>query len=382
MDASDIRDKDSFKAWLETLPERVGEDEARRIAVWLAARMALRVLPLVWHFRTDKDTGRFDRSPTPVLRCLLISSASAKVPTVDFGKAAAAAAEAATAITDTASSANSIAHVATACFSAIAYVAASSDITDAAYHAGTASFAAYFAAGDAFATYDLISSDAFHLNAGVACLPLWPKRAPEGWLPLSEPSSGDWQFWINWYDDILQGRPQNGPMLAEIALIAPKHWDAGPEVVNPMIALIVEKHRLMAEAGALKEQVQQACTALHDLERRAHNNPPELVDEGVAEARQAITLIWEVLDQAETELAQPAPDPSKLKALAERLLALCKTIATYCGGKIDIALDKAAEELGGTGAKWAIHLGAASLASQHPQVQGFGRALLDFVAKL
>lgn len=147
-------------------------------------------------------------------------------------------------------------------------------------------------------------------------------------------------------------------------------------------ALIVLKYRLRAEAAALKGQVQQARTALHHLERRAHNNPPERVGEGVAEVRQAITVIWETLDAAETELAQPAPDPSKLKVLAAKLGELCITIAVYCGGKIDIALEKAAEEPGGTGAKWAIRLGAANLATQQPQVQSFGKALVEYATRL
>jgi len=56
----------------------------------------------------------------------------------------------------------------------------------------------------------------------------------------------DWQFWIDWYDALLAGRPmlgdagRTGEMLEQIALIDPATWDAGPEVVNPVIRGIYE----------------------------------------------------------------------------------------------------------------------------------------------
>jgi len=388
MDASEIRDEESFRAWLDTLPERVGEGEARRIAVWLASRAALRAWPLAWDFRTVGDLNAV-LTPLPVLRCLVISSIERTLPADDIRLAVAAAQATADPVKYHAyayAKPSSPINIATACADAVyAATLAASSTANAAFATKAAAAAVDAVNASLFATTTAESWQAISLDAqtdGAKSTPrLWPNGAPGRWPSFADPPDAGWQFWIDWYDDILNGRPQNWPMLTEIALIAPEHWDAGPDVVNPMIALIAEKYRLMAEAAALKEQVRQARTALHDLERRAHNNPPELVDEGVAEARQAITLIWEALDEAETELAKADPAPSKLKAIGARLIELGRSFVVYCGGKLDIALTVVIKEAAKTGTKWSIGLGATYFTAQQPQVQSLGKALMDLAAK-
>lgn len=57
----------------------------------------------------------------------------------------------------------------------------------------------------------------------------------------------DWSFWINWYENLLAGRPQNRALLTDIALIPDADWAKGPAHVNAMIAEIVEKHASVDE---------------------------------------------------------------------------------------------------------------------------------------
>ena len=78
VDVSEIKDRDSFKAWLESRPE----ESQRAEAILLANRIALRVLPIygVWAF--DQDPNR-DVTNTPIFRALLTSSVAAVSPT-DF----------------------------------------------------------------------------------------------------------------------------------------------------------------------------------------------------------------------------------------------------------------------------------------------------------
>ncbi len=62
-------------------------------------------------------------------------------------------------------------------------------------------------------------------------------------------AENDWSFWIEWYQAILDGRPQNIDMLTEIALIPSKDWEMGEDHVNGMIAGIVKRYRSEAEVA-------------------------------------------------------------------------------------------------------------------------------------
>jgi len=62
--------------------------------------------------------------------------------------------------------------------------------------------------------------------------PLWRSNNPIDHLWERKKSElqthpEDWSFWIDWYQHILDGRPQNWDMLEEIALIAPEDWEKG-----------------------------------------------------------------------------------------------------------------------------------------------------------
>lgn len=65
-------------------------------------------------------------------------------------------------------------------------------------------------------------------------------------------AQGDgWRFWVEWYDNALQGRPQDYDLLTKIALIDPEDWDKGADHVNALIADIRVKH--LAETRPLGE---------------------------------------------------------------------------------------------------------------------------------
>lgn len=59
----------------------------------------------------------------------------------------------------------------------------------------------------------------------------WQKRGP------------GWQFWIDWYEGYLTGKPLNPKMLEEIALIPSEDWDKGADHVNGEILKIVDSYR-------------------------------------------------------------------------------------------------------------------------------------------
>ncbi len=64
----------------------------------------------------------------------------------------------------------------------------------------------------------------------------------------------DWQFWIDWYESMLHGAPQNIDMLEEIALIDDAVWKDGLEAVNAAIAGIQGKY--LSQKAPLAERLE------------------------------------------------------------------------------------------------------------------------------
>ena len=76
--------------------------------------------------------------------------------------------------------------------------------------------------------------------------------------------------------------------------------------------------------------------------------------ESVRVVSQALNDTVEALDEAIEELQETKPDPSRLQRIGQTLLSAALVFGKYCVGLGDVALKKAAEELGSTGTKWAI----------------------------
>ena len=273
VESADIRDEESLKAWLEGQP--------RAVAVWIAARAAARVLPLWWQEVLKHDWAHEgDLTALPVLRSVLISSVAAVRPTKDIKATAADTADAARAAADAAVSAldaaadDDVHHVATArnavltATAAIGAVTASGDVATAHAAREAASWAVGATYGATASTHGLVLAgaawDAFGQDVAKAAggklpdaLPLWPGGAgplAAQWAEIKAqvagaPDAAGWQFWLDWYDALLKGRPMLGDaartweMLEKIALIDPETWDKGPEAVNPVIREIWEGYK-------------------------------------------------------------------------------------------------------------------------------------------
>lgn len=141
-----------------------------------------------------------------------------------------------------------------------------------------------FVASDVFATKDMFSlpnvfaddpfivegfwedigADVADFAAGkkastIRAAPLWRSNNPIDHLwerkkneLQSHPE--DWSFWIDWYQRILDGHPQNWEMLEEIALIDPEDWDKGAEHVNGLISGI--QARYLHKATPYSEKIE------------------------------------------------------------------------------------------------------------------------------
>lgn len=350
-DGLDINDRESLEAWLE--------DQPREAAVWIASRAAARVLPVWWEaVLTEEWAGEDMLTPLTVLRNLLISFVAANMPTTELKSAAAAAVDGGIVGLPFSAATNA---------EGAARAAVSAFVSDKPVHsAGSAGFSSsravlvYNGAPD---VWSAISTDAKQLAQGDSqySIRLWPIEAhplkPE-WEGVrrrvqSQSDASDWQFWIDWYDALLDGCPMLGDagrtweMLKQIALIDPATWDKGPEVVNPVIRGIWELHRLRAEVAALQAENAAFLAAPASEVQRGHNQPPEgLVDDAPEVARQ-ITIIWDGLDEAREELERDAPDKGVLRAIAEGILAALNAVVAYCGKVADAVVISAAKIGGG-----------------------------------
>lgn len=110
------------------------------------------------------------------------------------------------------------------------------------------------------ARLDASSLDASETSRAIFTWPLLQEpinQLEDAWLTVRvawQSAGPHWQFWIDWYEAALEGRPLLGDwdrhwdLLTEIALIPDADWTAGPDRVNALIAEIVARHRSQRNA--------------------------------------------------------------------------------------------------------------------------------------
>ncbi len=246
-------------SWLNTQPHEV--------SVIIAARAALRVLPVAARELPAEDGGRFSALISAMFWATALARVAAKYPTRTnelrttsvvsrhFFTTAAATDRAAVAAT-------------------LAAAATHADATTAAAYAGNAAAAAVVAAAavadpaDAFA-WTALSNDADFISQGgavaeLADRPLWPSRvigsfntvpfnemainafrrdgtppwAAELWTKLKAalPPGEDWEVWTRWYDERLAGAPSRGEAYElAFATVPLPEWEAGYAAANRWI---------------------------------------------------------------------------------------------------------------------------------------------------
>lgn len=323
---------DELKDWLEARPEETRAQEA----AWIASRAAARVLPVLFHGFDFRASG-IDLTCLHASRSVLVSGLAGLSPTPAIKLAASSASLA------SARAADAIVSVAPAHAAArTATAAALAARADTAALAATAAGLAVDVASDVIIeTLASVSADArFLSSAGHAPLswPLWPQGQPERLVRLwdeakfrvqqgadgtSDIVSGmnGWGFWVNWFEDLLEGRPQNGSLLSEVSEIPDDDWSKGPTHVNAMIARLVKKHAV--EHSFIAEQIERNVDGLFTTVPVADIDGDILAN-----------LVAKVADRSSALRASIASDNNALTAVLPVLDDLDDTIARFSGNAL------------------------------------------------
>ena len=188
-------------------------------------------------------------------------------------------------------------------------------------------------------------------------------------------TNGRWSFWIDWYEKVLNGQPQDWDLLQAI-VDADIDWGGPAQEVNRAIQQ-VEREYLLDTVERLKEETSRVIAASGTLPNRGHNNPPELIETD-EDAKSAMTFIWADLNDAERELDQDEADPMALKRIGQALVNGTAKVLSYIGKKTDVLIDASLKGAGLAGSAW--------LVTQFPTVleaiQKAGGAILEFATRL
>lgn len=165
----------------------------------------------------------------------------------------------------------------------------------------------------------------------------WPK-VRQAW----EKRGLGWAFWVDWYQAILDGRPQKIEMLTEVALIPSEHWDKGADHVNGIIAGIVDRFRVKAAANALLSFVEANPIPQSMI---GHNNPPEAIVDETA-LRDALSMVFGAALNIKIEVGKPNTSKAVLEEEKEKVDGVLRLVGLWLGGKLDTVADEAAKKLG------------------------------------
>ncbi|MGA8171560.1 MAG: hypothetical protein WB816_12130 [Methylocystis sp.] len=272
----------SLQKWLESLPPEQG----RWFAVAIAARAALRVVPLVAMELPHENEEEYRRRLPKLIFAALFAGALSRVAAKYSNHAKGLrAADAATAPF----SAHTPAAVAAA-YAASAANAAAAGTTDAAYTAAaTAAYTANAAAAPYTADAEIwveISRDANFVISGVmpealVSMPLWPDGAPnwadEYWKRLQYllPHEDSWQAWTDWYNRRLDGVSDLDEIELPFATIPERVRTASPASANRWIQ---EQLHVLIESSRKGARVEKFFKELEGLQKEDLPPPPQPIE--------------------------------------------------------------------------------------------------------
>jgi hypothetical protein len=340
----EFKDREVLEAWLRTQP--------REVAVIIAARAALRVLPVAASDgpkRGDDATRLFAGLIAALFRGTALARVAGKYPS-RANELRAAAFAAASAIdahkTDTYQAAPRANDVASAAAGA-ARTAGAADYKADVYDAADAAFVAARAAAYHDDAYDddanadvwsALSADATFVLAQNSSnklveQPLWPRGAPN-WARTNLQrlrafllNSDDWGVWTEWYDSRLSGSPVPEAIELVYATVPLEKWDEGPAAANAWI-----KEQLRRLQGQRGTETKEPTKSLEfksgkELEAWLRSQPHEVAI--IIAARAAMRVLPVTALDASTHRRDAQPEFGGMIAAVFRAAALARVAGKY-----------------------------------------------------
>jgi hypothetical protein len=346
---TDFSNHAEVRRWLEAQP--------REVAVALATRAALRVLPLLG---TRRPGATLTSNRDIILLCFRAAAVAwveanhgMEIGAVEAANSAAYAAHSADMTPSDAAVANIIGDAAHAT-SADRPAAAAADAIFANRFSAAPFAAARSVARDEALEFEKADSldQRRRVAVEVTRRPLWPEKTPRvflnAWGRLKAQLLSvdeDWNVWTDWYEHRLAGRASAERRLDLTYVSSPDEiWHQGPKVVNAEIRQLIESerasHRLPSEASLPAQTARSAAFVRHNS-GVIDVGPPSLKDK-LADAEDVQEFYLEVQEKT-----------AELASLGSNMLGarLAKAVATFQArmpAKIQEAIERRVWSTGNT----------------------------------
>ncbi|MCA3443319.1 MAG: hypothetical protein INF52_08075 [Rhodobacter sp.] len=252
VDLAGIDSKKSLEAWLQS--------RSREDAICIAHRAAMRVTPLLFAALPGAGTQQGQITALSYLWPIVATGAACKFTSQTINSAAEVAASAAPEIPHH----PDIIFALSAVLDAAKTVYAARTRTEGAHLAAIAVHDASVATSvdprGGLEFWTCIRRDCAALEEGIdpMVLSLWGDRMHSNftrhwdWTRMQWAKAGGpvWAFWRQFYENALAGRPQDWPLLHDIALIPAEDWHGGPDRVHPIIEAMLLERAIKATPNA------------------------------------------------------------------------------------------------------------------------------------